>query len=181
MFICSSSLCGHRGTPRDDSNSQLSYPLERKGGVTLATTLTSKVTSLWNDENGLVSSMEMTIGVMLTFVLIVSTVLLITYSLMGAMVDDAALVSARAGSQFLFPNQASAASNMAQQIFAKAIPESKQVICSPLSITTPSARGQSFAVSSNCTVDLGTFLGQRIQTNWTAQASVPVGPYSVGG
>lgn len=141
----------------------------------------SKITGLWNDESGLVSSMELAIGIMLTFMLIVSAVLLITYSIMGIMVDDAALVSARAGSQFFFPNQSSAATSVAQQIFAKAIPESQQVTCSPLSVTTPTTRGQSFAVSSNCTVDMGTFLGQHIATSWNAQASVPVGPYSVGG
>ena len=125
--------------------------------------------------------MELTIGVMLTFMLIVSAVLLITYSIMGVMVDDAALVSARAGSQFFFPNQSSQATSVAQQIFAKAIPESQQVTCSSLSVTTPTTPGQSFTVSSNCTVNMGTFLGQHIGTSWTAHASVPVGPYSVGG
>ena len=132
-------------------------------------------------ESGLVSSMEMTIGIMLTFVLIVSAILLITYSIMGTMVDDAALVSARAGSQFFFPSQAAQATQTAKQVFEKAIPASQEVSCATLTVTTPVASKQSFSVSSVCSVDMGTFLGQHIATTWTAKASVPVGPYSVVG
>ena len=146
--------------------------------------LTTPIASLLADESGLVTAMEMTVGIMLSFVLIVTAVILIAYSIMGIMVDDAALVSARAGSQFLFPSQSTQAVAMAQQVFAAAIPHGayiQTVSCSALNVTTPtSTSAPNFTVSSNCSVDMGTFLGQRIATSWTAKASVPVGPYSVG-
>lgn len=143
--------------------------------------LTKHLTSLVTDESGLVTAMEMTIGIMLSFVLIVTAAIMIAYSIMGIMVADAALVSARAGSQFLFPSQSSTAIFTAQQVFVTEVPHSPQVSCSPLNVTTPaSISAPNFAVSSDCTVDMGTFLGQRIAMNWTAKASVPVGPYSVG-
>ncbi len=143
--------------------------------------LTKRLTNLLADESGLVSAMEMTVGIMLSFVLIVTAVILIAYSIMGVMVDDAALVSARAGSQFLFPSQSAQAAATAQEVFARAVPHSPEVSCSALNVTTPaSTSAPNFTVSSNCSVDMGTFLGQRIATSWTAKASVPVGPYSVG-
>ena len=127
-----------------------------------------------SDESGLVSTMEMTLGIMLSFVLIVAAVLMILYALMGTMVDDAALVSARAATQFQFPTQASQATTVAKEVFAKAIPQSAQTQCAPLSVSVPVKAGQSFVVSSVCTVDLGTFLGNHISTTWTATASAPV-------
>ncbi len=133
-----------------------------------------RIHDLLSDESGLVSAMEMTLGIMLSFVLIVSAVLMILYALMGTMVDDAALVSARAGTQFQFPTQASKATAVAKEIFAKAIPQSTQTQCGPLNVTTPTRVGQSFMVSSVCTVNLGSFLGKQIRTTWTATASVPV-------
>ncbi len=139
------------------------------------------IAKLLADESGLVTAMEMTVGIMLSFVLIVTAVIIIAYSIMGVMVDDAALVSARAGSQFLFPSQSAQAVATAQQVFAAAVPHSPQVSCSALNVTTPaSTSAPNFTVSSYCSVDMGTFLGERIATSWTAKASVPVGPYSVG-
>jgi len=140
---------------------------------------TRRIKELLKDESGLVSTLELTIGVILSFTLIVTAVVLIAYSIMGVMVDDAALVSARAGAQYFFPNQSSQAVTTAQAVFAKAIPASKQVACSSLSVTTPVSKGESFSVSSNCSVNMGTFLGVHIGTTWTAKASIPIGPYSV--
>ncbi len=150
--------------------------MERKGGVDLAT---RHIKNLLADESGLVSTLELTIGVILSFTLIVTAVILIAYSIMGVMVDDAALVSARAGAQYFFPVQSAQAVTTAQEVFAKAIPQSKQVACSSLNVTTPVSEGQSFTVSSRCSVNMGTFLGVHIGTTWTAQASMPIGPYSV--
>jgi hypothetical protein len=153
--------------------------LDREGGINMATwndggLMLGRIRSIVSDESGLVAAMEMTVGIMLSFVLIISAVLLIMYALMGTMVDDAALVSARAATQFQFPLQASQASTVAKEVFAKAIPQSTQTQCAPLATTVPVKAGQSFAVSSVCTVNLGTFLGVRIGTTWTASASVPV-------
>ena len=140
---------------------------------------TRHIAELLADESGLVTAMEMTVGIMLSFVLIVAAVVIIAYSIMGVMVDDAALVSARAGSQFLFPSQSSQAWLAAQSVFYAAIPHSQEVTCTAPNIIVPANYGQNFTVSSFCTVDMGTFLGQRIATSWTATASVPVGPYAV--
>ena len=138
-----------------------------------------RIGNLLADESGLVSTLELTIGVILSLTLIVTAVILIAYSIMGVMVDDAALVSARAGAQYFFPNQASEAVTTAQEVFAKAIPASKQVTCLSLNVTTPVSKNQSFTVSSKCSVDMGTFLGVHIGTTWSAQAAIPIGPYSV--
>ena len=143
--------------------------------------LTKDLTNLLADESGLVTAMEMTVGIMLSFVLIVTAMILIAYSIMGVMVDDAALVGARAGSQFLFPSQSSQAITTAQQAFAAALPSSPQVSCSAPTVSTPSASAREFTVASNCSLDMGTFLGQPIATHWRASASVPVGPYSLAG
>ncbi len=146
-----------------------------------AMSMTEPLADLMADESGLVSAMEMTVGIMLSFVLVVVSVILIAYSIMGVMVDDAALVGARAGSQFLFPSQSSQAISTAQQAFAAALPSSPQVSCSAPTVSTPSATAREFTVASNCSLDMGTFLGQPIATHWRASASVPVGPYSVAG
>jgi hypothetical protein len=126
------------------------------------------------DDAGLVSAIEMPLGIMLSFVFIVFGVVMILYVLMGTMINDAALMSARAGTQYQFPAQAAQATKVAQAVFSKAIPQSPQTTCTQLRVTTPQTSGQSFVVSSVCTVHLGTFLGQPISTTWTATASVPV-------
>jgi Na+-transporting methylmalonyl-CoA/oxaloacetate decarboxylase gamma subunit len=151
--------------------------VDGEGGISLARfdiAMTSRIRKFLEDDNGLVSAMEMTLGIMLSFVFIVFGVLMILYALMGTMINNAALVSARAGTQYQFPTQAAEATRVAQEVFTKAIPESPQATCTPLSVTTPTTSGQSFVVSSVCTVNLGTFLGHPISTTWTATASVPV-------
>jgi len=144
-------------------------------------TMFKGVKGVFADDAGLVSSMEMTIGVMLSFILIIFAVLIIAYAIMGVMIDDAALVSARAGSQYQFPGEAFLATTASQQVFARSIPASSQVSCTPLTVTTPTVAAPHFVVSSQCTVNMGTFLGKPIATTWTATSSVPVGPESVAG
>lgn len=136
---------------------------------------------LLKNDNGLVSSMEMTIGIMFSFILIIFAILLITYLVMGNMIDNAILESARAGSQYLFSSQTQAgmSETVAEQTFARAIPASSQVSCTPLLVTTPTVSNRIFAVSSQCTINMGSFLGVPIRTGWTAKSNVPVGPESV--
>ena len=134
---------------------------------------------LLKDESGLVSSMEMTIGIMFSFILIIFALLVIIYAIMGTMINNAALESARAGSQYQFPGEAFMATTVSQQVFARSIPASSEVSCSPLSVTTPTSATPHFVVSSQCTVNMGTFLGVPIRTSWTAASNVPVGPESV--
>ena len=74
--------------------------------------------SLLRDESGLVSAMEMTLGIMLAFVLIVSAVLMLMYAIMGVKVDNAALALTRAATQFQFPAQVSQASAVAKEVFS---------------------------------------------------------------
>ena len=136
---------------------------------------------LLKDDGGLVSSMEMTIGIMFSFILIIFALLVIIYAIMGTMINNAALESARAGSQYQFPGEAFMATTVSEQVFARSIPASSEVSCSPLSVTTPTSATPQFVVLSQCTVNMGTFLGVPIRTSWTATSNVPVGPESVAG
>ncbi len=119
----------------------------------------------------------MTVGILLSFMLIVAAVLVVVFTAMGTGIDGAALASARAGALYVFPQQASQAITTAQAVFVQAIPHSTQVDCSAPSVTPPAASGGTFSVSSDCTINLGVFLGQRVSTTWTAAASVPTAPY----
>jgi hypothetical protein len=130
--------------------------------------------NFWNDESGLVSSIEMILSVMLSFILVVLAVIMILYALFGIMVDNAALVSARSATQFLFPTQDIKAATTAQQIWAGELPHSSTTQCSPLNVFDPTRVGGSFSVSSVCTINMGTFMGIPIKTTWTATASVPI-------
>ncbi len=65
--------------------------------------------------------------------------------------------------------------NVNRAVFSKAIPQSTQTQCGALNVSVPTAAGDSFVVSSPCTVNLGTFLGIPVRTTWTATASVQVG------
>jgi hypothetical protein len=129
---------------------------------------------LWRDESGLVSALEMVLSVMLSFFLTVFAVLMILYALFGIMVDNAALVSARSATQFLFPAQDTKAALYAQKVWAGEMPQSSTTQCARLNVVDPTRPGQDFKVSSICTVNMGSFMGVPIKTTWTATASVPI-------
>lgn len=132
------------------------------------------MTRLWRDESGLVSALEMVLGVMISFILTVLAVLMLLYALFGIMVDDAALVSARSATQFMFPTQDTQAATVAQQIWAGQLPQSSTTQCAPLNVVDPTQIGGLFSVSSVCTINMGSFMGVPIKTTWTATASVPI-------
>jgi len=129
---------------------------------------------LWRDERGLVSAIELVLSVMLSFFLTVFAVLMILYALFGIMVDNAALVSARSATQFLFPTQDAQAAAVAQKIWAGELPQSSTTQCAQLNVVDPTQIGGLFKVSSVCTINMGTFMGIPIKTTWTATASVPI-------
>ncbi len=127
--------------------------------------------------------MEMTIGVVLTFVLTIFAVLIIAYTAMGMAVNSAVITAARAGAMYNFPSETSLASTVSnqvlqQEVFSSATQNPVQTSCSQMQVTPPSTAGGKFSVLAYCTVKLGTFLGHHIETSWTVHASVPTGPES---
>ena len=141
------------------------------------------VKGVFADDSGLVSSMEMTIGVVLSFILAIFAVLIIAYAVMGMAVNSAVITAARAGAMYNFPSETNNASTAAQQVlqeevFSSTTSNPVQTSCSQMQVTPPSKPDGKFSVLAYCTVKLGNFLGKPIETSWTVHASVPTGPES---
>lgn len=139
-----------------------------------------KLQKLWADESGLVSALEMPIGVFTSMVLIVVGLVMILAYILGMTVTDAVATSAQAGALYVYPAQSATAVSTAQQLFNASLPQSSTLLqCVPLKVTTPTTSTPTFAVSTTCTVNMGMLFGYPITASWSTSDSIPVGPYAI--